>query len=114
MLLGVGQYGFQFEFLLPANLPGSFDGDHGEVHYVVGAVIKRPSTTEDHSVMVSIKVRVVLHFNHTELCTHAHHPDFSLEPQMVIIYLHPLSIINLRFECVNFLLFYTIALLNLW
>ena len=59
MLLGVGQYGFQFEFPIGYHLPGSFEGDHEEVRYVVYAVIKRPLIVEDRSNMVPVTVRAL-------------------------------------------------------
>ena len=37
-----GSHEFPFEFTLPTSLPASFDGQWGQVRYVVKAILSRP------------------------------------------------------------------------
>jgi len=41
-LFAAGNHGFQFDFALPSDLPGSFEGRWGDVRYTVKATLKRP------------------------------------------------------------------------
>ncbi|XP_062620948.1 arrestin domain-containing protein 3-like [Saccostrea cucullata] len=46
-----GQHAFPFSFVLPPNLPSSFEGNHGYVRYIVKGTIDRPWRFDDHTVL---------------------------------------------------------------
>ncbi|XP_056022794.1 arrestin domain-containing protein 3-like [Ostrea edulis] len=45
-----GQHAFPFSFILPPNLPSSFEGKHGYVRYKIKGTIDRPWRFDDHTV----------------------------------------------------------------
>jgi len=42
LVLSAGNYGFQFDYTLPRDVPSSFEGRWGSVKYSVSATLKRP------------------------------------------------------------------------
>ena len=42
LVLVAGNHGFQFDYTLPGDLPGTFQGRCGEVKYAVKATLRRP------------------------------------------------------------------------
>jgi len=43
--LAAGTHRYPFTFSLPPNVPSSFEGEYGYVHYTAESTIKRPSKT---------------------------------------------------------------------
>ena len=43
-----GNYQYPFSFQLPANLPSSFEGAHGNVRYFIKATVDRPWKFDHH------------------------------------------------------------------
>jgi hypothetical protein len=57
-----GEYSFQFSYQLPANIPTSFENDHGHVRYTAKAVIDRPWKF-DHETKAGFTVIYILDLN---------------------------------------------------
>jgi hypothetical protein len=57
-----GHYSYPFNFVLPPNLPSSFEGAHGKVRYAVKAVVDR-AWKLDYKVITLFTVVSVLDLN---------------------------------------------------
>ncbi|KAF4523318.1 hypothetical protein B566_EDAN011797 [Ephemera danica] len=60
--LQTGEHAFPFNYVLPANIPSSFEGEHGHVRYTVRAVIDRPWKF-DHETKMAFSVICPLDLN---------------------------------------------------
>lgn len=60
--LSAGRHTFPFCFVLPEDLPSSFEGVHGYVRYVVKAIIDRPWKF-DHTTKCNFTVIGILNLN---------------------------------------------------
>lgn len=61
-MLTAGEYSFPFSYVLPYNVPSSFEGEHGHVRYTARAVIDRPWKF-DHETKTAFSVICPLDLN---------------------------------------------------
>ena len=62
MSLGIGQHSYPFSFILPQNIPGSFEGSHGHVRYTIKGTMDR-SWKFDHDCTVGFTVNSLVDLN---------------------------------------------------
>ncbi|XP_065342547.1 arrestin domain-containing protein 17-like isoform X1 [Cloeon dipterum] len=60
--LTAGEHLFPFSYVLPTNLPSSFEGEHGHIRYTVRAVLDRPWTF-DHEAKAAFTIISTLDLN---------------------------------------------------
>lgn len=59
-----GEHVYPFSTMLPPQLPSSFDGEHGHVHYTVKATLDRPwKFDQDTKLVFNVVTPVDLNFN---------------------------------------------------
>ncbi|XP_078330339.1 arrestin domain-containing protein 17-like [Crassostrea virginica] len=68
-ILPPGQHYFPFSFILPPGLPSSFEGEYGQVRYLVRGTIDRPWRFDDHCVR-AFTVLSPLDLNHQPMANH--------------------------------------------
>lgn len=60
--LPAGTHIYPFNFMLPPDLPSSFESEHGKIIYTIKAVIDRPMNF-DHTTTVTFEVVSILDLN---------------------------------------------------
>lgn len=61
--IGPGTYSLPFQFMLPSTCPGSFQGEHGSIAYVLRGHIKTGLLHNDHKIEVPIQVQRIIDVN---------------------------------------------------
>lgn len=61
--LSIGQHDFPFTFVLPMQIPSSFEGEFGQVRYTIKAIAKLPLDKSEYKCKLTIGVGSYLDLN---------------------------------------------------